>query len=194
VLRGYRRSWLNGDLVAGGTVTAYLIPQVMAYATLAGLPAFTGLWGASRPGNLRNARLVAVPVDGPGGHDRADDRRRDRATGRWPLQDFQVATRVDLADTLAVVTPAAALIVVGWLVHLAPMGAGWPPGTQHGWRPGPPEPSAVRPAQNGTEASDEVPDPELPEDGDAVMRVAIFACADSGRSRSFSAAKANKGC
>jgi len=46
VLRGYQRSWLNGDLVAGATVAAYLIPQVMAYATLAGLPAFTGLWAA----------------------------------------------------------------------------------------------------------------------------------------------------
>jgi hypothetical protein len=44
MLRGYRRSWLNGDLAAGVTVAAYLIPQVMAYATLAGLPAFTGLW------------------------------------------------------------------------------------------------------------------------------------------------------
>ena len=42
VLRGYRRSWLNGDLVAGVTVAAYLIPQVMAYATLAGLPASPG--------------------------------------------------------------------------------------------------------------------------------------------------------
>ncbi len=26
VLRGYRRSWLRGDLLAGAAVTAYLIP------------------------------------------------------------------------------------------------------------------------------------------------------------------------
>jgi SulP family sulfate permease len=38
VLRGYQRSWLRGDLVAGVTVAAYLIAQVMAYAAVAGLP------------------------------------------------------------------------------------------------------------------------------------------------------------
>ena len=45
-LRGYRRSWLRGDLIAGVTVAAYLVPQVMAYATIAGLPPVTGLWAA----------------------------------------------------------------------------------------------------------------------------------------------------
>ena len=29
-LRGYQRSWLRGDLMAGVTVAAYLVPQVMA--------------------------------------------------------------------------------------------------------------------------------------------------------------------
>ncbi len=43
-LRSYRRSWLRGDVVAGITVTAYLVPQVMAYATVAGLPPIVGLW------------------------------------------------------------------------------------------------------------------------------------------------------
>ena len=46
VLRGYRRAWLAGDLMAGVTVGAYLVPQVMAYATIAGLPPVTGLWAA----------------------------------------------------------------------------------------------------------------------------------------------------
>ena len=45
-LRGYRRAWLAGDLLAGVTVAAYLVPQVMAYATIAGLPPVTGLWAA----------------------------------------------------------------------------------------------------------------------------------------------------
>ena len=44
--RRYQRGWLRGDVVAGLTVTAYLVPQVMAYSTLAGLPAVTGLWAA----------------------------------------------------------------------------------------------------------------------------------------------------
>jgi sulfate permease, SulP family len=49
VLRGYQRSWLRGDLLAGVTVAAYLVPQVMAYAEVAGLPAITGLWAAVAP-------------------------------------------------------------------------------------------------------------------------------------------------
>ncbi len=44
VLRGYRRRWLAKDLVAGLVLTALLVPQGMAYAELAGLPAVTGLY------------------------------------------------------------------------------------------------------------------------------------------------------
>jgi sulfate permease, SulP family len=42
----YRRAWLGGDLAGGVTVAAYLVPQVMAYATVAGLAPVTGLWAA----------------------------------------------------------------------------------------------------------------------------------------------------
>lgn len=45
-LRGYERRWWRADLLAAVTVTAYLVPQVMAYAELAGLPAQSGLWAA----------------------------------------------------------------------------------------------------------------------------------------------------
>ena len=44
VLRGYRRGWLREGVVAGVTVTAYLVPQVMAYASVAGLVPVAGLW------------------------------------------------------------------------------------------------------------------------------------------------------
>ncbi|MSW41674.1 MAG: sodium-independent anion transporter, partial [Actinobacteria bacterium] len=44
MVRGYRRTWWRGDIIAGLTVTAYLVPQVMAYAQIAGLPPVTGLW------------------------------------------------------------------------------------------------------------------------------------------------------
>ena len=43
-LRHYKRGELKGDLVAGLAVTALLVPQGMAYAELAGLPAVTGLY------------------------------------------------------------------------------------------------------------------------------------------------------
>lgn len=43
----YQRGDLRGDLMGGVTVAAYLVPQVMAYTILAGLPAQTGLWAAA---------------------------------------------------------------------------------------------------------------------------------------------------
>ncbi|MFD6183131.1 SulP family inorganic anion transporter [Streptomyces goshikiensis] len=45
-LRRYHRSWLGRDALAGVTVAAYLVPQVMAYAGVAGLPPVVGLWAA----------------------------------------------------------------------------------------------------------------------------------------------------
>jgi sulfate permease, SulP family len=44
VLRGYERRWLRGDVLGGVTVAAYLVPQVLAYANVAGLQPVTGLW------------------------------------------------------------------------------------------------------------------------------------------------------
>ncbi|MEU7812545.1 sulfate permease [Pseudonocardia sp. NPDC049154] len=44
MLRSYRRAWLPRDVVAGLVLTALLVPQGMAYAELAGLPAITGLY------------------------------------------------------------------------------------------------------------------------------------------------------
>lgn len=49
VLLRYDRSWLRGDLLAGITVAAYLIPQVMAYAEIIGLPPEVGLWAVVAP-------------------------------------------------------------------------------------------------------------------------------------------------
>src|SRR5262245_20290978 len=40
----YRRAWLPRDVVAGLVLTTLLVPQGMAYAELAGLPAITGLY------------------------------------------------------------------------------------------------------------------------------------------------------
>ena len=46
-LRHYDRGWLRGDVLAGVTVAAYLVPQVMAYAEIAGLQPVVGLWAIS---------------------------------------------------------------------------------------------------------------------------------------------------
>src|SRR4051812_9033898 len=42
--RAYQRPWLRSDLIAGLVLAAILVPQGMAYAELAGLPAVTGLY------------------------------------------------------------------------------------------------------------------------------------------------------
>ena len=43
-LTSYQVSWLRSDLIAGIVLTTLLVPQGMAYAELAGLPAITGLY------------------------------------------------------------------------------------------------------------------------------------------------------
>ena len=48
-LREYRSEWLRGDLQAGITVAAYLIPQCLAYGELAGVPPVQGLWAILPP-------------------------------------------------------------------------------------------------------------------------------------------------
>lgn len=48
-LPAYRSSWLRNDLMAGVTTAAVVIPQAMAYATLAGLPLEVGLYASLTP-------------------------------------------------------------------------------------------------------------------------------------------------
>jgi MFS superfamily sulfate permease-like transporter len=43
-LKSYEGGWLRNDIVAGLVLTTLLVPQGMAYAELAGLPAVTGLY------------------------------------------------------------------------------------------------------------------------------------------------------
>jgi high affinity sulfate transporter 1 len=45
-LRGYQRSWVRFDLVAGLTVWAVLVPEALAYATIAGVSPVIGLYAA----------------------------------------------------------------------------------------------------------------------------------------------------
>jgi SulP family sulfate permease len=63
-LRQYRRDWLRPDLIAGITIAAYLVPQVMAYAQLAGLDPVVGLWSAVLPaiayGLLTTSRHISI--------------------------------------------------------------------------------------------------------------------------------------
>jgi len=48
-LRDYHRDWLKPDVIAGLTAAAVVIPQALAYATVAGLPVEVGLYTAFLP-------------------------------------------------------------------------------------------------------------------------------------------------
>ncbi|MEV0646646.1 SulP family inorganic anion transporter [Phytomonospora sp. NPDC050363] len=45
--RGYRPAWLRGDVIAGLTVWAVLVPESLAYASIAGVPPVVGLYAAA---------------------------------------------------------------------------------------------------------------------------------------------------
>ncbi len=45
-LQGYRSQWLRADVVAGLTVWAVMVPEALAYASIAGVPPVVGLYAA----------------------------------------------------------------------------------------------------------------------------------------------------
>ncbi|GGX59005.1 SulP family inorganic anion transporter [Streptomyces fructofermentans] len=111
-LTGYRRAWLRGDLLAGVTVAAYLVPQVMAYAGVAGLPPVVGLW-AILPGLvlyalLGSSRLLSV---GP-----ESTTALMTATAIGPLAGGDPGRYAVLAAALAITV--GLLCVVAWAVRL----------------------------------------------------------------------------
>ena len=63
-LRGYRGTWLRGDVLAGLAAGCVVIPQAMAYATIADLPVEVGLYTCMLPmltyALLGGARALSV--------------------------------------------------------------------------------------------------------------------------------------
>ena len=111
-LLGYRRSWLKGDVLAGVTVAAYLVPQVMAYAGVAGLPPVAGLWAIlpalALYALLGSSRLLSV---GP-----ESTTALMTATVVGPLAAGDPARYATLAATLAIAV--GLLCVVAWAARL----------------------------------------------------------------------------
>src|SRR5580700_8239231 len=46
-IRSYERGWLRGDLIAGVTVAALIVPKNLGYAGIAGIPPQNGLYAAA---------------------------------------------------------------------------------------------------------------------------------------------------
>jgi high affinity sulfate transporter 1 len=66
-LRGYQRSWLVADVVAGATLSAVAIPETMGYTSIAQTPVVTGLYTVIFPtavfALLGASRLLVVGAD-----------------------------------------------------------------------------------------------------------------------------------
>jgi Sulfate permease family len=115
-LRGYKQAWLRWDILAGLTVAAYLVPQVMAYGVLAGLPPVAGLWaaipslalyafiGSSRQLSVGPESTCAIMT----------------AVVVAPLAAGNPGRYAELAAALAVLV--GLLAVVGWLLRLGFVG------------------------------------------------------------------------
>ncbi|MBV9357743.1 MAG: iron chelate uptake ABC transporter family permease subunit [Chloroflexi bacterium] len=107
---GYPRAWLRFDVLAGLSAAAVVIPQALAYATIAGLPVQVGLYcafvpmvayallGSSRPLSVSTTSTISILTA--------------TAISRAPAGADPLA----VASTLAVVT-GGLLLLAGWL-HL----------------------------------------------------------------------------
>ena len=104
---GYQRSWLRGDLIAGLTVWAVLIPESLAYATIAGVSPVVGLYAAV-PG------LLLYPLLGSSRHLVVAT-----MSGTAALSASVVAGHAAQGSADFVATTSALAIVVGALCLLA---------------------------------------------------------------------------
>ncbi len=98
--RSYRRRWLRADIVAGLVLAAILVPQGMAYAELAGLPAVTGLYTTI-------ACLVAYAVFGP-----------SRVLVLGPDSSISPLILAAITPLLVVDDPGKAIVLAGMLAVL----------------------------------------------------------------------------
>src|SRR4249919_450607 len=114
-LPGYDRSWLRGDVIAGLTVWAVLVPEALAYATIAGVSPVVGLYAA--PGALLlyaafgSSRQLVV---GPGA---ATAVLSAAAVGDLAGQntDLYVQLTITMALTVGIAALVAGLLRLGFL-------------------------------------------------------------------------------
>ena len=116
-LRGYQQGWLRGDIIAGLTVWAVLVPESLAYASIAGVSPVVGLYAA--PGALllyamfgSSRHLIVGPMSAT-----AALSASIMATVLVPGQDdFTVATAA-LAICVGIAGIIAALLRLGFLTN-----------------------------------------------------------------------------
>jgi len=95
-LPNYRREDLSGDLTAGAIVAVMLVPQGMAYAMLAGLPPYMGLYASVLP-------IILYALFGSS---------RALAVGPVAIVSLMVATSLAEFSAAGVVAPVAGAILL----------------------------------------------------------------------------------
>ena len=117
-LRGYRPGWLRSDAIAGLTVWAVLVPEALAYASIAGVSPVVGLYAA--PGALilyaafgSSKHLVVGPMAATAALSAA-------AVGDVAAGDAGAfaALTVALALTVGMLALAAGLLRLGFVANL----------------------------------------------------------------------------
>jgi sulfate permease, SulP family len=114
-LRGYRSRWLRGDVLAGLTVWAVLVPESLAYATIAGVSPVVGLYAAP-------AALILYAAFGSSKHLITGPMAATAALSAAAVAQFAgqgssdfVALTVALAITTGIVAAAAGILRLGFL-------------------------------------------------------------------------------
>lgn len=115
-LKGYQPAWLRGDIIAGLTVWAVLVPEALAYASIAGVSPVVGLYAA--PGALllyamfgSSRHLIVGPMSAT-----AALSASVVATAITPADDFTTATAA-LAICVGVAGVVAAVLRLGFLTN-----------------------------------------------------------------------------
>jgi high affinity sulfate transporter 1 len=116
-LRGYRRDFARGDLIAGLTVWAVLVPEALAYASIAGVSPVVGLYAA--PGALllyaafgSSRHLIVGPMSATAALSAAAV--ADATVGR---DDKFAAVTAALAITVGLIALLAGLLRLGFLAN-----------------------------------------------------------------------------
>ncbi|MGH2598740.1 MAG: SulP family inorganic anion transporter, partial [Dehalococcoidia bacterium] len=114
-LHGYDRRWLRGDVIAGLTVWAVLVPEALAYATIAGVSPVVGLYAAP-------PALLLYAVFGSSRHLVVGPMAATAALSAAAVADFAtqgtsefVAFTTALAITVGVLALVAGLLRLGFL-------------------------------------------------------------------------------
>jgi sulfate permease, SulP family len=116
-LRSYDREWLRGDLIAGVTVAALIVPKNLGYAGIAGIPLQNGLYAAAAGalvyGILGSCRQISM---GPSSGLAAVAASAVLAAG--------ITNEVDVASLVAGITLASgilflllAVLKMGWIAQ-----------------------------------------------------------------------------